>query len=86
MSVQMLIRIESEVKDALTKLARKEGKSAGKLVREIVKDYIKDRDLGAYIDDLWDRMGGKLKAKGVKQEDIAAAIKKTRKNKHESSH
>lgn len=86
MSVQMLIRIEPDIKEALNKLARKEGKSASHLVREIIKDFIKERDLSAYIDDLWERIGKKLKSKGIKQGDILQAIKETRKKKHESRH
>ena len=84
MSVQMLIRLEPDMKEALNKLARKEGKSASNLVREIIKDFIKERDLSAYIDDLWERIGKKLKSKGIKQEDISQAIKETREKKHES--
>ena len=86
MSVQMLIRIEPDMKEALNKLARKEGKSASHLVREIIKDYIRERDLSAYVDDLWERIGKKLKNKGIKQEDISQVIKETRKKKHESCH
>jgi predicted DNA-binding protein len=86
MSVQMLIRIEPEIKEALKKLARIEGKSTSHLVRDIIKDYIKDRDIGAYIDDLWERMGNKLKAKGIRQKDISEAIKEIRKMKNESYH
>jgi predicted DNA-binding protein len=86
MSVQMLIRIEPEIKEALKKLARIEGKSSSHLVRDIIKDYIKDRDIGAYIDDLWERIGNKLKAKGIRQKDISEAIKEIRKMKNESCH
>jgi len=86
MSVQMLIRIEPDMKEALNKLARKEGKSASNLVREIIKDFIKERDLSAYIDNLWERIGEKLKSKGIKPGDISQAIKETRKTKHENCH
>jgi hypothetical protein len=39
---------------------------------------------GAYIDDLWRRIGEKLKVEGIKQEDISTAIKETRNTKNES--
>jgi predicted DNA-binding protein len=86
MSVQMLIRIEPDLKEALNKLAHKEGKSTNHLVREIIKDFIKERDLSSYIENLWERIGNKLKSKGIKQEDISQAIKAYRKKKYESRH
>lgn len=86
MSVQMLIRVEPETKEALNKIARQEGKSASFIVREIIKEFIKNRDLGTYIDDLWNRIGKKLKAAGIDQGDVAEAIKEVRKKKHADSH
>jgi len=86
MSVQMLIRVEPETKEALNRIARQEGKSASFVVRQIITDYIKDRDLGAYIDDLWDRMGKKLKTDGIDQADVARAIEDVRKEKHAGSY
>jgi predicted DNA-binding protein len=85
MSVQMLIRIEPDMKEALNKLARKEGKSPSHLVREIINDFIKERDLSAYIDNLWELIGNKLKSKGIKRVDISQVIKESRK-KHEGCH
>ncbi|MBM4135896.1 MAG: ribbon-helix-helix protein, CopG family [Nitrospira sp.] len=79
MSTQMIIRIDPEVKDRLNKLARVEGKTTSKMVRELIEDYIKERDISAYIDDLWNRIGEKLRAKGIKSRDIDEAIKAVRK-------
>ncbi len=84
MSVQMLIRVEPETKEASRQIARQEGKSSSFIVREIIKDYLKDRDLGAYVDDLWNRMGKKLNAGGIDLQDVDKAIKDVRKEKHES--
>jgi len=56
-----------------------EGKSTSKMVRELIENYINERDISAYIDDLWKRIGMKLKSKGVKQCDVGRAIKETRK-------
>ncbi len=86
MSVQMLIRMEPETKEALSRIARQEGKSASFIVREIINGYIKDRDLGAYIDNLWNRIGKKLEADGINQQDIAKAIRDVRTEKHAGSH
>ena len=77
----MIIRIDPEIKDRLSKLARIEGKTTSQMVRELIEDYIKDRDISTYIDDLWDRIGIKLKSKGVKPGDIGKVIKQIRKGK-----
>jgi len=79
MSVQMLIRVDPEIKESLIRIARSEGKSTSQMVREIIETYIKDRDIGAYIDDLWGRIGNKLKSKGIKQKEITEMIKQVRK-------
>lgn len=31
------------------------------MVRELIEDYIKEHDISSYIDNLWDRVGKKLK-------------------------
>ena len=80
MSNQMIIRIDSELKDKLYKLARMEGKSSSQVVRELIQDYLRERDMGAYIDDLWKRIGTKLISKGAKLKDIDKAIIKARKS------
>jgi len=79
MATQMIIRIEPEKKEKLTRLARLEGKTTSQKIRELVENYIQERDIGAYIDDLWDRTGRKLKAGGVTLSDIDRAIRDSRK-------
>lgn len=79
MTNQMIIRIKPDVKDKLNKLARVEGKTTSQMVRELIEEYIKERDIGAYIDDLWDRIGRKLSSRGLKLKDIKSAIKEARK-------
>ena len=79
MTNQMIIRINPAVKDKLNRLARTEGKTTSQMVRELLEDYIKERDISAYVDDLWDRIGGKLRSKRVKPRDINSAIKAVRK-------
>jgi predicted transcriptional regulator len=78
MPTQMIIRIDDEVKNRLNKLARIEGKTMSEMVRELIEEYIKERDIGGYIDDLWNRTGKKLKAKGVTPETIQKAIRAAR--------
>ena len=78
MTTQMIIRIDSEMKNRLNKLARVEGKTTSQMVRELIEDYIREKDIGTYIDSLWGRIGGKLMANGINQKDINRAIKESR--------
>ncbi|MDD1744919.1 MAG: ribbon-helix-helix domain-containing protein [Candidatus Methanoperedens sp.] len=79
MSTQIIIRIDDEVKNRLNKLARIEGKTTSEMVRELIEERIKERDIGSYIDDLWNRTGRKLGSKGVTPATISKAIKASRK-------
>jgi len=81
MSTQMIIRIDPEIKSKLNKLARIEGKTTSQKIRELIEEHIKNHDITGYIDDLWDRIGGKLKKKGIKLEDIDDIIREARKKK-----
>ena len=73
----------SEVKNRFNKLARVEGKTTSQMVRELIEDYIKERDIGVYIDGLWGKIGGKLKSKGIRQRDINRVIREARKTENE---
>lgn len=79
MSTQMIIRINDEVKNRLNKLARLEGKTTSEMVRELIEEHIKERDISAYIDDLWNSVGSKLKSKGITPATIHKAVKASRK-------
>jgi predicted DNA-binding protein len=74
----MIIRIDNEVKTRLNKLARIEGKTTSEMVRGLIEEYIKERDIGSYIDDLWDRTGKKLKSRGITPAAIEKAIRASR--------
>ncbi len=78
MSTQMIIRIDDEIKNRLNKLARIEGKTTSEMVRGLIEEYIQERDIGAYIDDLWNRTGKKLRSKGVTPATINRAVKASR--------
>ena len=78
MTTQMIIRIEPDLKDRLNRLARGEGKTSSQMVRELITDYVKERDINSYIDDLWNRIDKKLTAKGMKSKDINRVIKEVR--------
>jgi predicted DNA-binding protein len=79
-TTQMIIRIDSEMKNRLNKLARVEGKTTSQMVRELIESYVREKDIGVYIDDLWNRIGGKLRSKGVTQRDIHMAVKAPRRS------
>ena len=78
MSTQLIVRIEPELKQKVSSLAKNEGKTTSEIVRELLEDYVRDRDVGAYIDDLWDRIGRKLTSRKVGLGDIQRAIKGAR--------
>ena len=81
MAEQLLIRMDPELKRKLTKLATMEGKTSTQIVRDLIEDYIKRRDVASYIDALWERIGQALKAAGVGAEDVAKAVREARKSK-----
>lgn len=79
MATQMIIRMDPDLKEKLNRLAKTEGKTTSQMVRELIEDYIKEHDISSYIDNLWDRVGKKLKTKGVTSAGIDKAIKDVRK-------
>jgi len=79
MLLQMTIRINPEIKKRSSKLVRAEGKTPGQALRELIENYIKERDTRTYIDDLWKRIGSKLGSKDLRQRDINRVIKEARK-------
>jgi hypothetical protein len=74
----MIVRIDPALKDKVNNLARAEGKSVSEIVRELLEEYVKNRDIGQYVDDLWGRIGSKLTAKGIGPEEIQQVIQKVR--------
>ncbi len=78
MATQMIIRVESELKDKVSRLAKSEGKNLSELVRELMEKYTRERDAGAYIDMLWDNIGRKLSKNNISRSDIENIIQQTR--------
>jgi predicted DNA-binding protein len=78
MEKQMIVRIDTELKERLSRLARNEGKTTSQMVRELIRDYVKERDIGAYVDELWRRIGAKLRSRGVRPADVSKAVAETR--------
>ncbi len=78
MTTQMIVRINPELKNQVNNLAKAEGKSVSEVVRELLEDYVKNRDIGLYIDDLWQRIGDKLTSRKIGPKEINRAIKEVR--------
>ena len=81
MTTQMIFRIDPELKSKVSNVAKAEGKKVSEVVRELLEGYVRDRDVGSYVDDLWARIGGKLSSRGVGLKDLRRAIKEVRAKK-----
>ena len=81
MTTQMIVRINPELKNKVNNLAKAEGKSISEVVRELLEDYVKNRDIGLYIDDLWQRIGDRLTSRKVGPQEIRRAIQEVRAKK-----
>lgn len=81
MNTQMIVRIDPELKARISNLARSEGKTVSEIVREQLAAYVRDRDIESYIDDLWGRIGKKLREHGTGPEDIQRVIDEVRSDK-----
>ncbi len=78
MTTQMIVRIDPDLKAKVNNFAKVEGKSVSEVVRELLEEYVKNRDIGSYIDNLWDRIGGKLASSGVGPKDVKRVIREVR--------
>ncbi len=81
MSTQMIVRINPELKNKVNTIAKGEGKSISEVVRELLEGYVKNRDIGLYIDDLWQRIGEKLTTRKIGPKEIQRAIREVRAKK-----
>ena len=78
MTTQMIVRIDPDLKTKVNNFARAEGKSVSEIVRELLEEYVKNRDMGSYIDDLWTRIGGKLESRGIGPKEVPRVIRDVR--------
>ncbi|MFC1849493.1 ribbon-helix-helix protein, CopG family [candidate division CSSED10-310 bacterium] len=86
MTTQMVIRINPELKKKVNELAKSEGKNVSQVVRELLENYIQERDISGYINDLWVRISDKMRANKISVEDIDQIIADVRREIHESGH
>lgn len=78
MTTQMIVRIDPDLKAKVNNFAKAEGKSVSEVVREVLEEYVKTRDIDSYVDNLWDRIGGKLASSGVGPKDVKRVIRNVR--------
>ena len=81
MTTQMIVRIDPGLKTKVSNLAKSEGKNISEVVRELLQDYVRNRDIGSYIDDLWKRIGTKLTSRGLGPKDVQRVIEEVRAKK-----
>lgn len=81
MGSQMIVRIDNKTKEKFYRLARMEGKTASEKIREMVDGYIERSDIGPVIDNLWERIGQKMRTSGFAEDDIEQTIRKVRKSR-----
>jgi predicted transcriptional regulator len=74
----MIVRVDPDLKAKVNNFAKGEGKSVSEVVRELLEEYVKTRDIDSYIDNLWDRIRGKLASGGVGPKDIKRVIREVR--------
>jgi predicted DNA-binding protein len=78
MATQMIIRLESNLKNKVSQLAKAEGKNLSELVRELLEKYTKERDASACIDNLWEKIGQNLAQNNISESDIEKTIEHVR--------
>jgi predicted DNA-binding protein len=78
MTTQMIVRVDPDLKAKVNNFAKVEGKSVSEVVRELLEEYVKSRDINSYIDNLWGRIGGKLASNGIGPKDVKRVIREVR--------
>ena len=78
MTTQMIVRIDPDLKAKVSSFAKIEGKSVSEVVRKLLEEYVKTRDMDSYIDNLWDRIGGKIESNGFSPKDVNRFIRNVR--------
>ena len=85
MGDQILIRMDPVLKEQLARAAKMEGKTSSEVVRTLVEDYLRQRDVGAYVDSLWSKFAKDFKSRKLSAKDITSAIKASRKARKENA-
>lgn len=78
MTSSFIVRLDENTKDQFQKLSYAEGKNSSQVIRELIEDYIRTRDITSYIDDLWGRMAKKFKSRRISSATIHRTIRQVR--------
>jgi len=78
MSTQMIVRIDPDLKAKVHNFAKVEGKNVSEVVRELLEEYVKSRDMTAYIDNLWKRIEDKFASGDFGPKEIKRVIRNVR--------
>ena len=70
MTTQMIVRIDPTLKTKVSNFAKAEGKNVSEIVKERLESYVKNSDIGSYIEYLLKRIGTKIKKQGFGSYDI----------------
>jgi predicted transcriptional regulator len=78
---QSIVRVEPELKDRVSRLARAEGKTASEVVRELLTQYVQERAPGVQIDRLWARIRAQLPPEAEDPADVQEIIRQVRRGR-----
>lgn len=78
MQTQMIIRVDPDTKSKFQRIVRMEGKTTSEKIREMMKDYIAQKDFSAAVDRVWDKITTEFKKRGITGDDIERAINEVR--------
>jgi predicted DNA-binding protein len=78
MDKNLILRIDDSLKSKVEYLARTEGKNSSIVIRELLTEYVKKRDIGSCVDSLWDSISMDLKKHGANPNKISKAIREVR--------
>ena len=81
MNSALLVKIDEDLKERVARLAKREGRNTSEVVRELLAEYLKERDISSYIESLWTRIGDRIREEGFTEKDVAKAIADYRKSK-----
>jgi len=78
MNKNLIVRIDDSLKGRVEYLARSEGKNSSIVIRELLADYVRKRDIGSCIDNIWNSISIDLKKHGATPGKISRAIREAR--------
>ena len=81
MTEQLLIRLEPELKNQLAGLSKREGKTSSQVIRDLIRNYVEERDIAGHINRLWKAVGQELSAKGHSPKTVSKTIQEYRKSR-----